>query len=345
MKLSASLGLTTLVFCSAQVLAAEPSERDRAASVSPGEETSASTVEARCPTFSWGSHPGATAYELVVYEVPGDSESDDATEPALRHVVVGSASAWTPPLERCLERGGTYAWSVRAVTKRSGTGWSAPKFFEVAAGPSRDEFEAALDVVQQYLAEREEPREQNTAAETSAASYGGTLEPSAAVRSPDVGPPRREVASAVATSHAFATSGPVNLGGRVTFGGGVQFSDRVTMTESMSGADFVADTLAGTNVCTAGYHPCTAWEAMVLDTLSADALFPGIGWVAGSFPNTLVHMRSLASGQDSVVCPNVTTYLQKWPSTFLYGELTTPGGIHCALETDVKPVYCCRNKG
>ena len=168
-------------------------------------------MEARCPTFSWGAHSGATAYELVVYEVSGDSTS-------------------------------------------------------------------------------EEP---------------------------------------------------------LTFGEGVQFSDRVITTESMTGSFFVSETTAGNNVCAAVadfYHPCSAWEAMVLDTLSADVLFSVEGWVAGSFPNTEPHMRSLASGQDSLVCPTVGTHLTKFPSQFLHGTVISTGGIHCRSDTESRPVYCCRDK-
>ena len=78
MKLPSSPGLITLLLCSAPVLAAEPSAGDRAAAVSPGEESGASAIESRCPTFSWGSQPGAASYELVVYEVAPGSEGDAA---------------------------------------------------------------------------------------------------------------------------------------------------------------------------------------------------------------------------------------------------------------------------
>jgi hypothetical protein len=81
---------------------------------------------------------------------------------------------------------------------------------------------------------------------------------------------------------------------------------------------------------------------MVLDTLSADGLFTEQGWVAGSFPNLETHMRSLVNGQDSTVCP-VGKYLAKFPK-FVWGQITTPGGLHCWLDVAELPVYCWRDK-
>ena len=40
--------------------------------VSPGSAESVTTIEARCPTFSWGAVEGAKGYELVVYRLGQD---------------------------------------------------------------------------------------------------------------------------------------------------------------------------------------------------------------------------------------------------------------------------------
>ena len=115
--------------------------------VSPGTPTG-SLIGDTCPTFSWGAVAGAKGYELVVYRA--EKESDE-TAPVLRETFSGSASSWTPDLDRCLERGGRYAWSVRAVGGEEASEWSAPSLFQVVAGASQAEFEAAVQVVRQYL--------------------------------------------------------------------------------------------------------------------------------------------------------------------------------------------------
>jgi hypothetical protein len=123
--------------------------------VSPGSETGV-VVESRCPSFSWGAVPGAKSYELVVYLV---GEEGEAAEPVLNRRISGSALSWTPSLESCLERGGQYAWSVRAVGAEEPSEWSAPSLFEVAVGPSDAELERAVELVRGFLASRPATRE------------------------------------------------------------------------------------------------------------------------------------------------------------------------------------------
>ena len=113
--------------------------------VSPGDVSKVVRVEDRCPTFSWGAVSGARGYELVVYRV------GEEAEPALRQRIGGAALGWTPPLGRCLGRGGRYAWSVRALARKGASQWSAPALFEVAVGPSRVEVETALQALRQYV--------------------------------------------------------------------------------------------------------------------------------------------------------------------------------------------------
>lgn len=131
-----------LLFGAAAAFSAPPE------AVSPG-SAAGSLIGDSCPTFSWGNVPGAEGYELVVYST---EEERAGLPPVLNQRIAGSASSWTPSLDRCLERGGSYAWSVRAMGTNEPAEWSAPRLFDVAAGPSQEEFDRALVVVQQYLA-------------------------------------------------------------------------------------------------------------------------------------------------------------------------------------------------
>jgi len=123
-------------------------QHDGPVTVSPGSATGLLIGET-CPTFSWGAMAGAKGYELVAYQLRGKGEE---ARPVLQQRVSGSALSWTPSLDRCLERGGRYAWSVRAVNAEGESGWSQPSLFEVASVPTEMEFEEALQVVRRYLA-------------------------------------------------------------------------------------------------------------------------------------------------------------------------------------------------
>lgn len=119
--------------------------------VSPGHASKLALVESRCPTFSWGAITGAKGYELVVYRF---GEKNEQANPVLNETFAGAINGWTPSVDRCLERGGEYAWSVRAVGQEEATEWSVLSLFKVASGPSEDELEKALEVVQRHLASR-----------------------------------------------------------------------------------------------------------------------------------------------------------------------------------------------
>lgn len=114
--------------------------------VSPGDPSGMALVEARCPTFSWAAVEGSESYELVVYRV--EPQGADA-EPVLEETLPAGVTSWTPSLDRCLERSGRYAWSVRAKGQDGLTEWSAAALFQVASGPS--ELEQILEIVQRYL--------------------------------------------------------------------------------------------------------------------------------------------------------------------------------------------------
>ena len=120
--------------------------------VSPGSGTGVVDIAEPCPTFSWGEVGGSEFSELVVYLLGSDGGE---TRPVLRHVLPGSVGSWTPALRSCLERGERYAWTVRSVGGEAASTWSDPKFFRVVAGPSEEEFERAVAVVQQYLERRD----------------------------------------------------------------------------------------------------------------------------------------------------------------------------------------------
>lgn len=144
MRRSAVHTVLVLVFCSMALAAETP------VAVSPGDTSKLALIGDTCPTFSWGSVEGARSYELVVYRLGDDSEE---AKPVLQETFAGSASSWTPSLDRCLERGGQYAWSVRAIGGSEASEWSAPSLFEVAAGPSEAEFEELLALVKRYPAQ------------------------------------------------------------------------------------------------------------------------------------------------------------------------------------------------
>ena len=153
----------------------------------------------------------------------------------------------------------------------------------------------------------------------------------------DVGPP-----GPTGPRGEVGPGGPIGPRGEPgTFNGTFDLRSRVTQTAPMTGTAFAAATLAGTNVCSDGAHPCTAWEAMTFDVLSSQPVFPNQGWIVGAFPNLELHLRTLVNGQDSSVCPP-GKYLIKYESAFRHGTITSKGGIHCSAEGETRPVFCCR---
>ena len=132
--------------------------------VSPGALDRLPAIEGRCPTFSWVELPGAASYELVVYELwdrallaaaaTHDLDLERTTE-VLYTRVPGGASSWTPSLEQCLVAGAGYVWFVRAVfdgEAGEASEWSEPMLFEVAAAPTADELERAIEVLRRWEA-------------------------------------------------------------------------------------------------------------------------------------------------------------------------------------------------
>jgi hypothetical protein len=164
-------------------LAAAGAAADSPLAVSPGDTSKVIAVEGRCPTFSWAAEDAAPAYELVVYRL--GTEARDAAI-VLDHRLPGSARSWTPSLDRCLERGRRYAWSIRAVDGSVKSEWSSPSLFEVSRASSLEEIEEMLSLIRQGAA----------------AGYGDDVE------SLEPGVRQEITASNVETSPSTASLGP-----------------------------------------------------------------------------------------------------------------------------------------
>lgn len=233
--------ILALVICSAAWAADVP------VAVSPGDASNLALIEGRCPTFSWGALPGAESYELVVYR--GDETRKEASPPVLRQSIAGSALSWTPPLARCLERGGQYAWMVRAVGEKSASRWSPPRLFEVASGPSEAEFEEAVQVVLSYLGAR------------------GDAVPEAAT----AGPAKAPAAGNGVSGESPNPSGVAPAGTQLTVDGNVDavsFSGGGAMLTAIDPANLAAG-MAGIDV---SGNAATAADADTVDGVHAAAL-------------------------------------------------------------------------
>lgn len=110
--------------------------------VSPGAGQRFSQVETLCPTFSWQDLGASAGYELIVYELPTETELaawnlDEAVEVLFVDLPAG-VTAWSPAMEDGLARGKQYVWFVRGLfddgdaEERRAGGWSAARFFQVA---------------------------------------------------------------------------------------------------------------------------------------------------------------------------------------------------------------------
>jgi hypothetical protein len=117
--------------------------------ISPGSDQQLTAIAVTCPTFSWTAAEGNDAVDLVVYAL---DEERQPTLARIRQRLPGSAASWTPGLDSCLERGRTYAWSIRGIDDELDTDWSPARFFQIAAGPTVEEVEAALQTLRAFLA-------------------------------------------------------------------------------------------------------------------------------------------------------------------------------------------------
>ena len=132
--------------------------------VSPG-STASEELSPACPTFHWATSLEAEGYELVVHRIGGiDLIRADAVgqsgAPALRQILPAGASGWTAPLDRCLEPGGRYSWTIRLVDDRGeGAGaWAEPLHFVVR---ERSRLERVLSRVVRRLVDEGELTEED----------------------------------------------------------------------------------------------------------------------------------------------------------------------------------------
>lgn len=148
---------------------AQAAEPPRA--VSPGALDRVTSVVGACPTFSWSAEAGARGYEIVVYRL-----SEEGLDGPVRRIEVpAGATSWSPSAEECLAPGVSHAWLVRSVTDGGPGAWSEPALFEIAAGPSTGEVEAAIETLRRYLAgEREDAGE--IGAQAPGAAPAGSVE-------------------------------------------------------------------------------------------------------------------------------------------------------------------------
>ncbi len=278
--------------------------------VSPGSPTGTAVSEP-CPTFNWGIVERTESYELVIYQA---EKANEDTKLVLRQSFPGSVHGWTPGLDSCLERGGRYAWSVRAVGRKEASDWSQPSLFQVAAGPSATVFEEALAVVQQYLEEAG-----SDLALGSAASAGSPVGTSPSAVSPSF---RGSIAGPAPLSGAAGDSALLVNGAAVVttatlgIGVGLQLCEAVDYRYVDLGDGTVLDCntdllwlkdascgdLAGTNT-----NGQANWETA---QSAAAALADGTcGLTDGSSPGdwrqpTAVELCSAWSGSDLVSCPD-----------------------------------------
>lgn len=143
--------------------------------VSPGSVEDVEPLAERCPTFTWEAAVGADWLELVVYELAEDAARGMPPRARIAQRLPARATAWTPSLGRCLEPGGRYAWTIRAVSSEAAGEWPVPSLFRVERGPSREEIAAAVEVVRRYIELEAEGVEPGGAAGTGEPSRAASL--------------------------------------------------------------------------------------------------------------------------------------------------------------------------
>ena len=151
--------------------------------VSPGAKERVTAVSEVCPTFNWAGVEGAIAYELAVFaapSLPADAAPSHPGEiplrPILQQRIPGGALGWTPPAGRCLQRGGTYGWLVRAVFREGPGTWSEPHSFRVHNPVSEEEVRNALEVLRGYLGQERDDQSARVAGDSAVDEGRGPVE-------------------------------------------------------------------------------------------------------------------------------------------------------------------------
>lgn len=120
-------------------LAQPVSEMAPALSVSPGGIEAPTWLSDPCPTFSWGSVPQASGYELAVFPLLDSNggsyrEQSNQGKRTLDARIAAPSLSWTPGGDHCLNEEGRYVWFVRATTADSEGDWSEGRHFELDLG-------------------------------------------------------------------------------------------------------------------------------------------------------------------------------------------------------------------
>ncbi len=207
-----------------------PAETHGPVAVSPGDPGGFTSIAGQCPTFSWGFSEKADSFDIIVYRVTGDRSG--GSQPIVATNVPGSADSWTPSLDRCLEAGERYAWSVGAVSRTSVTRWSLPSLFQVTARPNEDELRSALAIVRAYV---RKPADQVV---NPGQTPAPTREPRAQGRPPFSDPP--------AVPEFIATPDKVGVQSEVADGTGITFGVHgLSYSEDDNSAGVVGESTAG----------------------------------------------------------------------------------------------------
>lgn len=125
-RLTAQLGICVLVSTAAWGTDVAP------VAVTPGSAAEGVVTVEVCPFFEWTPVDAAVSYELVVYRVAEDGVE---ARPVLQEWIRGAYQSLSTPANRCLERGVSYAWAVRARGSDEVSDWSEPVFFQVGSVP------------------------------------------------------------------------------------------------------------------------------------------------------------------------------------------------------------------
>lgn len=187
--------------------------------VSPGSFSKPILVAGRCPTFLWGAVDGAQALRLEIWEI--SEAAEPLADPVLQIDLAGSATGWTPSLERCLAPGGRYAWSVREVVEGRTSGGSEARLFAIAGAPSGAEVEEALSVLRRYAA----PGPQASGSQTAASAAAAVVHPAPTARRRTSPPaPAASPGNSAVTLATPALSSPsLSVDGQIALGSASDF--------------------------------------------------------------------------------------------------------------------------